>query len=369
MNNLPSLFNQTLLPIKSPNTYLSFLLLLSLFLFSCGNDQTDRSRGSEESTSSGSSLEAPDTQALLRDKEQAISSILQAYYQDLESEKINVQEYYAPVINTFFSQRDLSRSDVGTILINGFQRVENRRISLDRNSIIISQVDEGFEAVFEGNLSFTNSQSGQKIQEVFKNQVMFNEDLQITSYVSLDSKSESTPRANSMAIAEPSTPSVRPLIQALKNNDYAAVQQYVHPELGYFYITRPGAFDAIHFFSQASAMERQANTPWISELFSEIRCQVVVSPKPDFDCEGFSKEGCFLSEIASYERVSKLMKALAEYDYGEFTQTDIASAKKLEAAVTHELISTESYLSLLLGFIEGKWYILVVDPAVYDCSA
>ena len=356
------------MPIKPFSPYLPITLLIGILLFGCQQGQSERSSEISDGISADATAGFENAQESLSDKKQAISSILLSYYQDLEAEKISINEYYAPTVSTFFKQKDLPRSEIKTIINRGFESVEDRRIRLDQNSLVLTRISGGYEVIFEGDLSFMNAK-GDQVAETFKNKVIFNDDLQITSYESLGNDRQVAPRTNSVAQASPSDASVLPLLKALKNNDYTAVQEFIHPELGYYYITRPGAFDAVYYFSQASAMERQANTPWISELFSKIDCEPQESSKPDFNCEGFSKEGCFLAETPSYDRVGKLMKALTEYEYAEYSKTDLAAAAKVEDAITHEFISTKDYISLSLGLIDGKWYILVVDPAVYDCSA
>ena len=356
------------MPIKPFSPYLPLTLLIGIFFFACQQGPSDSSSGVADGISADATAGFESPQESLSDKKQAITSVLLAYYQDLEAEEISVNEYYAPTVSTFFNQKNLPRSEIKTIINRGFESVEDRKIQLNQNTLVLTRISGGYEAVFEGDLSFTNAK-GDQVAESFKNKVLFNDDLQITSYESLGNERQVAPRANSVAQSSPSNASVVPLLKALKSNDYTAVQEFIHPELGYYYITRPGAFDAVYYFSQASAMERQANTPWISERFSKIDCEPQEGSKPDFNCESFSKEGCFLAETPSYNRVSKLMNALTEYEYAEYSKTDLAAAAKVEAAITHEFISTGDYLSLSLGLIDGKWYILVVDPAVYDCSA
>ena len=70
-----------------------------------------------------------------------------------------------------------------------------------------------------------------------------------------------------------------------------------------------------------------------------------------------------------YDGISTLIKSLSQADLGSYTEADIAQAEKLEAYVTRKVVFTAEMLAMYFGKIDGKWYLLVIDAAAYDCSA
>ena len=98
-------------------------------------------------------------------------------------------------------------------------------------------------------------------------------------------------------------------------------------------------------------------------------CDLQEAAVPKYDCDSWSKEGCFIASKNNYVGISELMKTLQEYDYGEYDAKQINHAKQVEQLISKEIVITEAWMGMFFGNIKGKWYLLVLDAASYDCSA
>ena len=128
--------------------------------------------------------------------------------------------------------------------------------------------------------------------------------------------------------------------------------------------------DALTLCRSISDMTEDPLMPHMKERLLNLRCTPQEEALPSFDCDRFSKQGCFLAKPEKpYDRLSLLMIALNEIELGNFSESDIRDARKHEQAVSIQLLDTTVPVAFYFAEIEGKWYLLVVDIASYDCSA
>ena len=366
--------------MKSKKKY-TILFLFSLFCWvSCQPTHEEKQQLEEEKSneSANSHQEQPELIAASEN----IKKQLTAYYSDLAREEINVADYYAPEVRTFFKQKGLSRDQIQKSLENGFQRVENRSLSLDENSLQITQDGDLYQARFSGNVSYTRSSDKSIVEESFSNQVTFNSNFEILSYESIDAsqlvvKDEPSPGSPVKSVTKRRDPAgpeafqghLQAFLQYWKANKNADIQTYIHPNIGFYYITRPGAMDAVYHGKNFEEVFKEAYTPWVPGLLKQISCKPKFEEIPEFDCDGFSKEGCFVASLSSYSRASELMKALTQSEVGKFSKEMDLGVEKAEGMVSYQVIVTDQALSMSWGTIQGKWYLLFLDVATYDCSA
>jgi hypothetical protein len=110
--------------------------------------------------------------------------------------------------------------------------------------------------------------------------------------------------------------------------------------------------------------------PWFENGIQNLGTDLKEEALPDFDCGNmFSKEGTFFEDIKDYSSVSSLMNSLNQAEVGNYGEAVIGDVKNLEKYAATQIIDTYSGTSLILGEIDGKWYLIVVDIATYDCSA
>ncbi len=296
-----------------------------------------------------------------------IASVILAYYNDLEAESKNIGSYFAPNVEKYYSQTNISGDKVGQIIINTYEGVSERRVTIDKNTLIVNEENEKYSAEFDGNVSLTRTEGNVKVNEDFRNRIVFNQDLKIIQYESLEVRQQTANRKLN-ANARIST-AIQSLLSTLNSEGLTALDNIIHPEKGFFFITRPGAIDAVYHLYKSEEIVSQANTPWIKDKLSDISCNIQAIDLPSYDCDNFSSQGCFLAPVGNVDRISGLMGALEQASIRSFSPEEQGDANSMEDFISYELVVTESYLSMLFGIIDGRWYLLVLDAAKFDCSA
>ena len=352
------------------------LVLLAILAWSvgaCGDSNTSPS-GTTTSPSPSSPVENSQTVTpTIGEAKTRIEQTLLSYYEDLSAERMDEAKYYAPMVTQFFSQNNVPRSEVGANIRKGFDQVENRIIQLDRQSLNVRQEQDQYVVDFGGKLQYRRTSSQENVSEQFRNQVVFNNDFQIVAYKSL----ESAPQPGSRTLTNVTRSQVEgglvrmanTIISACKAGDLEKINGFVHPERGLYFITRPGAMDAVYHGSELEELFQKGYSNKLVEVMRGVSCDLQLEELPEFECESFSKEGCFLAKSQAYDQVSFLMKTLNDNELGEFDASQMQSARVVEKDVSYTLVLTEVPIAMHFGKVGEDWYLFVVDIAKYECSA
>ncbi|MEM7374355.1 MAG: hypothetical protein AAF587_37520 [Bacteroidota bacterium] len=347
--------------------YFICLIGLSFFLAGCGGDTTSPPQHSTAPSQQATSDPEPSATPEPDPKDQ-IADLLQAYYQDLSQEQLDETKYFATTLDKFFNSKDVSRETVAGSIRKGFESIESRSISLDKNSITITSTSAGYMAEFKGMSSVTRTGESSPQAQAFHNLVGFNKDFQITSYEAVSSQASKSRQLAPKQSGNSIEAVAKAILPEFRTARFARTLQYIHPEKGYYLLTHPGAV-SVPIHSQ-KIEELFAQAPWLKKGMTNLSATTKVEEHPEFDCGiMFSKEGSFLNECPPYTGVSELMATLAAYELGSYEPEQIDHAKDLEQYISHALIDTEEAIGFYFGQIEGEWYLLVVDIASYDCSA
>ena len=348
--------------------YLTFLLLtLLIFIIGCGDNNSTNSPPEVENPV----VETPVEEDPMEKPRQKIQGILTNYYHDLENEQIDEKVYFAPTVRQFFGSTDIPRERVGESLKNSFKTIEGRKVDIDMSSLNIRVENGGYVAEFKGNTSFTRSNSGEQVDQPFANRIYFNDDFQITRYQAIEEASAANQNSRSLAarsaISEVSS-MAQTVLNEFKTGKFNTVANYIHPQQGFYLIGAPGAYRVPYHMNNFKEIFKHG--PWFREGLPIENQQPQAAPLPEFDCgDLFSKEGCFIEEISGYDNISSLMEALIKAEFDIFNDQTIAQAKGIEKMVQVAVVETGASLALYFGESGGKWYLLVVDIATYDCSA
>lgn len=351
------------------NPFLISLYLILILQWGCNNHHqaSEDSYKQEESVSIPQEQTSEDAQVEEEELIREVESVILSYYNDLSAENPDIATYYAPTVKKYYSQANISREKVGDIIMNTYNGISNRNIILDRSSIDLQVSEEEYIVEFEGAVSLVRDKGNTPVNEKFRNRVVFNKDFQITHYESLEVNPSTSSR-----LARPSAragAAIESLLSHISGDASKGLTSIINPEVGFFFITRPGALDAVYHLFSAEEIVSEANTPWIIDELSGVSCQIALEDLPSYNCDNFSKKGCFLSQVNDPDRISKLMEALEQANITSFSSTQQKRAVDTEQLITYELVITEKYLSMLFGQVEGKWYLLLLDAAKYDCSA
>ena len=294
-----------------------------------------------------------------------VTEILQAYYHDLSAAQINEDEYFAPTVEKFFSSENLPRQKVAQSIRNGFSGFDSRDIKIYRESMVIEPNGDGYVAEFSGVSVVKRTGSEETERQEFKNRVTFNSDFEITRYESLGAPNTSRQTARSIPTQ---IQAAKEILSALSSGKYEQAAKYIHPKIGYYFVTQPGAMSVPYKCSDLNTMVSYAS--WFKNGIPNLGTDLKEEALPGFNCgDLFSKEGTFIAEVSDYSAISSLMGALNRAEVGNYDEKLIGDVKSLEKYITWQIIDTYSATSLLLGNIDGKWYLLGIDIAAYDCSA
>lgn len=339
------------------------LFVIALTMWNCGDDS-----GSVNTPPAQETPTAPAQVDEMAVATQAIQGKLIAYYTDLSAEQLDETKYYAPVVEQFFGSQQLDREAVGKSVRGGFANIADRTINIDAKSMAIRKEGAVYIAEFSGQQKYTKAADNSSVNERFSNQVTFNEQFEIIRYESLGAQAKNSSTQKSAQNTVDAT--VAGFTKAMGAGNIAAAQAFVHPDMGFYYINRPGAMDYMVHCMRINDMLTDPQGAYMKEKFLNMRCSPKRESLPEFDCDKFSKQGCFLAEPAeTYQRLSFLMTTLNEYELAEFSPSDIEKARELENTVKMQLVDTTMPAAFYFGEIEGAWYIIAVDVAAYDCSA
>ncbi|WP_027003631.1 hypothetical protein [Hugenholtzia roseola] len=145
------------------------------------------------------------------------------------------------------------------------------------------------------------------------------------------------------------------------------LESMLHPNYGVFVVYKPSTYAITQHFGSLS--EATQELPYLSEYFeqlpkdTELRRQV-----PNFNCEQFAQEGTFYEDVASpmvLSKVAETAKLLGREIPSQ--QQNLATALDKQQAKT--VVLTNQYLALAFANIEGKWYLVLIDTARFDCAA
>lgn len=163
------------------------------------------------------------------------------------------------------------------------------------------------------------------------------------------------------------------VVEAISQQDSLAVNRLIHPHQGLSLLYRNGVFDNIEQVDRISFSGE--GFPWIMLTHAKgIKKQTLKYGRlPVYSCdkESWSKKGCWTDTTKKSHLVSSICKTRNKL------VPDHIPAKKINAYYTLEnksrrivLVSDDELeLIFFLSFIDGKWYLTVIDTVSSDCSA
>ncbi len=294
-----------------------------------------------------------------------IADKMSHYYEDLSEGQIQASDYYAPNVERFFNSRNLPVENIEKSLQNSIAQNPNRDLLLDPSSVEVEQVGSDYLVTLSGTARILDENGLVTQEDRFQNQIRLNEALQIIAYESLPSDQQArkiAPDNRSAALL------ASRLLPALQEGAWGAVSDCIYPEYGFYLITKPGVMPYPKLLQQLTQLPTEV--PAMKNGWTNLSRQAVEGALPDFDCENqFSKTGAFFTLLEEpYRGVSELMEMENEnkrqYDEENLTQT-----REMENHISYELVDSQSGATFYFGEIKGKWYLLVLDLSLYDCSA
>ena len=339
-----------------------FFLIAGLGLFSCKKEAASV-------TSAAPATSAPEASNGEADlQRQLYQSKLEAYYAALATETIEEARFFAPEVESFFGSR-LTREQVGQSLRTGFSQVDDRRFVIDPATVQVMPSPMGGAIVeFSGEVSFVRTGTGEQVRDPFANRVAFNADGLMTRYESLPANlghrglTAATPDADLRSTAET-------ILGIFKSGKLQQLARYLPSGQQPMLLVRTGVYAYPTTFSSIDDLRKKA--PWLGDGLPGMSGTIDAGDLPTFDCDDlFSKKGTFLGPVpAGYHEISSLMESVQREDLAQYNNKQMSDVRKLEAAMSHMVIDTETSLCFFLGKEGDSWRLLVIDLASFDCSA
>jgi len=161
------------------------------------------------------------------------------------------------------------------------------------------------------------------------------------------------------------------VIAAFAKGDSAALNRFIKPGVGIYYLERIGVFDRIE---HDHTIEHGYGGSETFNSFIGIKHKpVVCSSLPEYDCgaEAWSKQGTFADSTGSDRLLTSTAKWQNKYGDQHYSKVDISEFEDLEAASRKIIVTVTSGRSLVfsLTYMDGQWWLTIMDFVSDDCSA
>lgn len=157
------------------------------------------------------------------------------------------------------------------------------------------------------------------------------------------------------------------LAAILNKGNISAINKYIHPQWGIYIIDRPGAIDKVDTGKNIEAFYNKIYLG--NKRLKGMGCKLEHRPIPEITCDK-AYTGCLAEKTDNYHRLTDLKKALLEYGFKEnYLPQDKTTLPAFEKLVKRNIVNFDKAIGISFLYIDGKWYIGVIDLAKYSCSA
>lgn len=154
---------------------------------------------------------------------------------------------------------------------------------------------------------------------------------------------------------------------ALEKGNASAINKYIHPKWGIYMIDRPGAIDKVDTGRNIQAFYKKIYLG--NKRLKGMHCKLEHRPIPEITCDK-AYEGCLAEKTDNYHRLTDLKKGLQEYGFKDnYLPQDKATLSSFEKLVKRNTVNFDKAIGISFLYVDGKWYIGVIDLAKYSCSA
>ncbi len=164
------------------------------------------------------------------------------------------------------------------------------------------------------------------------------------------------------------------IANAFAKKNIAALNKYINPEAGVYVVTRPGAID--EFVNQKKI---DAKNPFkisypYKDTASVKKHLVKYGTAPTFDCGSmkWNKNGFVADSSGKFNRISEIMNFRTKNEGAKYSKEEIEkinTAEKINRKVVFTEIAKNHGLVFYLTFLNGKWYLFLIDTVEGDCGA
>jgi hypothetical protein len=164
---------------------------------------------------------------------------------------------------------------------------------------------------------------------------------------------------------------VAKILVALKEKNAAGLNRFIHPDTDLTIIYRDGVFNQYAKVERVQYDELMPN-PFLFTI-SDTNGKIRYEKLPTFDCDGmkWTKYGLYCDTLENDHLLSSTAANLVKYRGDHIAQEEIEAYTALEDRSRRIVLAdpTEGDLVFYLSYIEGKWYLTILDKVTSSCSA
>ncbi len=165
---------------------------------------------------------------------------------------------------------------------------------------------------------------------------------------------------------------VKEIITAFSKQDSAAVEKYINKKIGVYQIDRIGLYEQYDNFHMISF----SDTTYPQVLFSYSKGVKLLPLKyaalPTWDCDksAWSKEGLFVDTTKTDHMITEMCKDRNNSFYQNVPAKTMKFFYNLEKLSRRIVLNDHNGTDLVfyLTYLNGNWYLTIIDDATSDCS-
>jgi len=164
------------------------------------------------------------------------------------------------------------------------------------------------------------------------------------------------------------------LADAFTKKNVAEINKYINPKTGVFIISRPGAMDVFTNEKKLDAKNPFAFPYPYSDTIHLKKYPLKYDSAPKYDCgtEKWNKNGFVADSSTKFNRISDIMGFRIKYEEANYSKEEISkinAAEKINRKIVFTEIAKKHGLVFYLSFLNGKWYLTIVDTVASNCGA
>jgi hypothetical protein len=165
---------------------------------------------------------------------------------------------------------------------------------------------------------------------------------------------------------------VKQIVIAFSKQDSVTVAKFIDKKIGFYQLDVGGVFDHYNHFATLSF----SDTTYPQVLFRNSKGIQLLSLKyaklPTWDCdkEVWSKKGLFVDTTKTDHFLSKICKDRNKYVPDNIPDKTIQYFYDIENKSRRIVLFDENKIEIVfyLSYLNGKWFLTIIDNASSDCS-
>ncbi len=164
------------------------------------------------------------------------------------------------------------------------------------------------------------------------------------------------------------------IANAFAKKNIKSINKYINPQTGLYVVARPGAID--DFTNQKKLDTKnpfKISYPY-KDTSSVKKHFVKYGAAPKFDCGSmaWNNTGFVADSSAKFKRISDIMNFRIKNEGVKYSMEDfdkINTTENVNRKVVFTEIAKKHGLVFYLSFINGKWYLTIIDTVASNCGA